>query len=177
MYSNSVYADLREMGQAARVLSYSPSRDSAKLLIALPVGLSPMARLNLLPEPNKIFVNSDLRLCGLIFVCVASSGTIDLTTHVRRSKEQFVTEIAEVDYIFGPASMPFLQRIVKGGTRSHICAGHHLHSPGAPQQLQCGLNVPWGSAFHGCKDHLCMHLCMLSGGQRLPLTCAAAWAA
>ena len=26
-----------------------------------------------------------------------------------------MTEIAEVDYIFGPASMPFLQRIVKGG--------------------------------------------------------------
>ena len=26
-----------------------------------------------------------------------------------------MTEIAEVDYIFGPASMPFLQTIVKGG--------------------------------------------------------------
>ena len=107
---------------------------SARLLAAAPVGVSPQNRLTQLPEVDATSGTAHLSPCGWLRI-------VDRFMHVRRSKEQFVTEIAEVDYIFGPASKPFLEGIVKTGqTFTFVQAVIYT-----PQVLPSSLCLAWMS--------------------------------
>ena len=103
-YISGHYANLLKVGQAAGVLLYIPA-------VAVPGCRALLGQLHRAGSLRFQRWTTLVLLC--ISSCVVSSKASTHFTHARRSKEQFVTEIAEVDYIFGNASMPFLKTVTQ----------------------------------------------------------------